>query len=376
MSGLPPAPLHLFLTEVLGNRILSEHVRRAAHGFAGAEPRETAFTSADWERDRTRFSGALGPTTEAIGAAKRVFGRAAVAPGSIVIATSWELTVAAAEDRRVRQVIMLADAVPTPGFRRVLPTPGTVSVPRRVMRRLVEARFRRALSSTVGVLALSDVVRREVVGLAPHLAETALVARPPVPDWAPEVAGRPRSDAGAAGRPLRLLFVGNDFVRKGGDRLPEIAQRLRAEMPAVLRVVSNDPAAAAILGDAGEVVRGVRHPAELSEVYAWADVLLLPTRNDTNPLVITEAAVAGVPSVVSNIGAVAEVVEHARRGWLMDRSASNEAWAGQLVALAAAPDAVVEAGARARAWVMDHCSQARFADAVHACLHAATRLKA
>jgi hypothetical protein len=255
-----------------------------------------------------------------------VFGRAAVAPGSIVIATSWELTVAAAEDRRVRQVIMLADAVPTPGFRRVLPTPGTVSVPRRVMRRLVEARFRRALSSTVGVLALSDVVRREVVGLAPHLAETALVARPPVPDWAPEVAGRPRSDAGAAGRPLRLLFVGNDFVRKGGDRLPEIAQRLRAEMPAVLRVVSNDPAAAAILGDAGEVVRGVRHPAELSEVYAWADVLLLPTRNDTNPLVITEAAVAGVPSVVSNIGAVAEVVEHARRGWLMDRSASNEAW--------------------------------------------------
>jgi glycosyltransferase involved in cell wall biosynthesis len=372
MSGLPPAPLHLFLTEVLGNRIVSEHVRRAVHAFGAGPAAETAFTSADWAREHTRWAALLGPTTEAIRAGARVLARADVAPGATVVATSWELAVAAAEDRRVGSVVMLCDAVPTPGFRRVLPTPGPVSLPRRAVRAWVGARFRRALTRTAGVLALSEVVRREVVALAPHLDETAVVARPPVPDWAAAVV--PESYAG--GRPLRLLFVGNDFARKGGDRLRGIAERLRATTPAELRAVTNDPAAAALLGDAGTVVRGITHPAHLAEHYAWADVLLLPTRHDMSPNVLLEAGAAAVPSVAADVGTIGEIVAHEERGWLMRADAPDAAWADRLRTLAADPPAVATAGARARAWVMDHCSEARFADAVHACLRAAARMKA
>jgi glycosyltransferase involved in cell wall biosynthesis len=360
-------PVHLYLSEVLGNRIVSGHVRRAVSSFAEVAVPETVFTSADWAGERTALSGAFGPTTEALRAARRVLERARVAHGATVVATSWELGVAAAEDRRVGRVVVLGDAVPTPGFRRAMPTAGPVSPARRLVRRVTELRFRHSLRRTSGVLALSDLVRREVVRLAPWLAATAFVTRPPVPDWAAQLT--PRVDHGP--RPLRLLFVGNDFARKGGDRLPAMLRLLGAATPTELRVVTNDPAAPALVGGAGEVIRGIRHPSELADQYAWADILVLPTRNDMSPNVLLEAGAAGVPSIATDIGAIAEVAAPGERGWLMPPEADDAAWAAQLRELAAEPAVVAAAAARARAWVMEQCSPSRFEAAVHACLRAA-----
>ena len=116
--------------------------------------------------------------------------------------------------------------------------------------------------------------------------------------------------------PVRLLFVGADFARKGGDTLLEAFRLLPPDL-AHLTVVTKTQ-------DAGNNLPNVtvRHDIApnseaLRTLYADADLFVFPTRGDCLPLAVMEALTSGLPVVTTTVGALPEAVTHGETGWIV-----------------------------------------------------------
>lgn len=113
--------------------------------------------------------------------------------------------------------------------------------------------------------------------------------------------------------PVRILFVGGDFERKGGDLLLEAFDRLRNDPDVVARGIDLELHLVTKGGPTptpGVHVHRSMTPnsPELVELFHRSDVFCLPTRADCSPLVLAEAAAAGLPTITTSTGAVAESV--------------------------------------------------------------------
>ena len=118
--------------------------------------------------------------------------------------------------------------------------------------------------------------------------------------------------------PLRILFVGGDLHRKGGDLLVRAAGILagRAGVPSFeVHLVTRDevPPVAGVTVHRG---LGPNSP-DLLRLYASADIFCLPTLGDCLPMVLAEAGAAGLPIVSTDVGAVGEIVRHGETGLLV-----------------------------------------------------------
>ena len=123
-------------------------------------------------------------------------------------------------------------------------------------------------------------------------------------------------DAPARQGPIRLLFVGGDFRRKGGETLLR-AFRNRLMHDSELDIVTRDP-----VDTAGVANVRVHHGLgpnvpELIDLYARADVFVFPTLADMLPLAIMEALAAGLPVVATTVGYLAEQVQDGVTGYLV-----------------------------------------------------------
>jgi glycosyltransferase involved in cell wall biosynthesis len=124
----------------------------------------------------------------------------------------------------------------------------------------------------------------------------------------------PSQRAPRAPGPLRVLFVGGDFVRKGGDLLLEVARSLRGQVELHLVTAAEIPAEDGVF-----VYRGLRpHSAELLQRYREADVFVLPTRGDCLAVVLGEAMASCLPIITTRVGAHGEAVEDGESGFLLD----------------------------------------------------------
>ena len=138
----------------------------------------------------------------------------------------------------------------------------------------------------------------------------------------------PRTDDG----PLRILFVGGDFIRKGGDLLVEAVERLRRD-PDVLATgrdielhLVTSPSAPVEAAPHRHVHHGLTpNSPELIELFHRCDVFALPTRGDCTPVVLAEAASAGLPAVATDVGAVAESVVDGITGHIVEPDAESVA---------------------------------------------------
>lgn len=137
-----------------------------------------------------------------------------------------------------------------------------------------------------------------------------------------------------AGDRLRLLFVGRDFMRKGGPALIRAHARLRrAGIPVETTIVSglqwsaNDyvgPPDAAYVDAAHAAIaqEGVVHHLNLAnpavnDLMEEADFLVFPTFHDTFGFVALEALAAATPVIASDTCVMPEVIESGASGYLL-----------------------------------------------------------
>jgi len=121
---------------------------------------------------------------------------------------------------------------------------------------------------------------------------------------------------------VRLLFVGGDFVRKGGRTLIE-AFRSGLSHDCTLDIVTNDTSVERELAG----VEGVRvhcdltaNSTPLKELFAKADIFVFPTLADTNAIAVLEAMAAGLPIITTDVGALREEVEDEVNGLIVPPS--------------------------------------------------------
>ena len=160
---------------------------------------------------------------------------------------------------------------------------------------------------------------------------------------------------GSAEGPLRLLFVGGDFARKGGRMLLDVFRTFpTGELE--LDIVTRD--------DAGPLPPGVRvHRAEpnsdsLRALYANAELFVLPTLAECFGIATIEAMASGLPVIVSDIGGARDIVDPGETGWLIEPTAHSLAPA--IRAALAQREALPSIGRRGRA-----VAEARFDGAVN-----------
>ncbi|MFN8665208.1 MAG: glycosyltransferase family 4 protein, partial [Thermomicrobiales bacterium] len=116
---------------------------------------------------------------------------------------------------------------------------------------------------------------------------------------------------------LKLGFVGNGFIRKGGDLLLKVHQEHFAEQ-AHLTLVTHDPPRG-LTGLRNVDIRTEVPWIELmTEVLPSFDLFVFPTRFDYSPYAIIEAMTAGVPVISTRVGAIPEMVEDGVGGFLIE----------------------------------------------------------
>jgi glycosyltransferase involved in cell wall biosynthesis len=115
-----------------------------------------------------------------------------------------------------------------------------------------------------------------------------------------------------------ILFVGRDWRRKAGDVLVDAFRLVRRRHPdARLQVVGTD--AAPRDEDGVEVLGPIADRQRLAELYSDAQVFCLPSHYEPYGFSISEAMAFGLPCVVTDVGALSEVVIDGETGKLVPR---------------------------------------------------------
>jgi len=171
------------------------------------------------------------------------------------------------------------------------------------------AHYRSVFSRASGFVAWSHWTKQSFVDDYRCRAEDVEVIPPGIDldDFAP----------GDRGHELpRILFVGGDFKRKGGDLLLDVfRRRLRGYAELVLVSGADLPEEPGV-----RVHRNVSaNSAKLRELYATSDILALPTRADCYSLVCMEALAAGLPIVATKVGGIPDMVKEGVTGHLIER---------------------------------------------------------
>ena len=113
-------------------------------------------------------------------------------------------------------------------------------------------------------------------------------------------------------RPVRILFVGRDFHRKGGDLLLDVYRKHLKQLAEVDFVTRSG----AVTREAGVDVYDDLAPNDpkLIQLYRNADLFVLPTRADCFSIAGLEAMATGLPVITCPVGGVGELFEDGVQG--------------------------------------------------------------
>lgn len=137
-----------------------------------------------------------------------------------------------------------------------------------------------------------------------HVMQPTVRPAPVLKDWSSPPARLPK-----------VLFVGNDFLRKGGDRLVSWVQGPLAGR-CELHIVSHDKRAQ-VSGPNIVCHGGMPNDKWLRDIAPDMDLLCHPTRADMSAFVVVEAAFVGLPSIASAIGGITDLIRDDETGYLV-----------------------------------------------------------
>ena len=144
--------------------------------------------------------------------------------------------------------------------------------------------------------------------------------------------GKARARRAAHPGRLRVLYLGRLDAQKGLDRLAAISKATdgpAAEWRVVGRAVVDGADGASL----GKVEPPALRTEELTRLYRWADVVVLPSRFEGVPLILLEAQRLGAVVIATDVGAVGEIVTDRVDGFLVDASRAEAAIIGEFVAV-------------------------------------------
>jgi glycosyltransferase involved in cell wall biosynthesis len=144
-----------------------------------------------------------------------------------------------------------------------------------------------------------------------------------------------------------ILFVGVDWIRKGGPQLVEAFGRvLKVHPTSTLTIVGCSPDLA--LRNCHVV--GKIPVSEVGQFYERASVFCLPTLLEPFGIAFVEAAHYGLPIIGTNIGAIPDFISNGFNGFTVEPNDIDQI-ANRLIYLLDNPDKAVEFGKNAHEYI-------------------------
>ncbi|HYH83500.1 MAG TPA: glycosyltransferase family 4 protein [Longimicrobium sp.] len=371
-----PALRALFVnTGILGHRSVAHVIDAAVRAQRGIEPVRMDLAAGLSTRDRVvRRLLTLGP-------------RPASAAGALTAARfRHELNAGLTAERRIRALERRGERFDVIHFHtqaaawaalgRMRRTPSVVSIditqrlamleaPRGLARRDYApnaAWDRRVFRAAAAIVSTSRWAADDLALELPECAGRVHVMPYPVPLEGFDAAWAEERRLRSIGDPVRVLFVGGDFGRKGGAELLAAWRAADLGSSARLTLVTESPLDEAALPAGVDVRRGVRAytPAWFA-LWREADVFALPTRGEAFGMVFQEAAAAALPSIGTAINAIPEIVADGETGILVPPG-DVPALAEALRALVSSPEKRSTMGAAARRHIETAGSVARYGE--------------
>ena len=140
------------------------------------------------------------------------------------------------------------------------------------------------------------------------------------------------------GGPLKLLFAGYDWERKGGPLVLDILEVLRRSEPDTqLHIVGCTPRAA--MGRPGVTLHGALSKSDTQQARLFESLFTdthffcMPSHQEAYGLVYCEACAYGLPPVARDTGGVGEIISDGCNGLLLPPDADAERYADAILAV-------------------------------------------
>jgi glycosyltransferase involved in cell wall biosynthesis len=183
------------------------------------------------------------------------------------------------------------------------------------------SRQRQVYAGAAGFFPMSAWLARQLVERSGVPEQKVTVVRPGA-----SAVGTISGPRGVHEGPGRLLFVGRDFERKGGDLVLESLRILRDDYDPRVQLTVCGPPTWPLAGAPpdGVTFAGAQTPAQVAELYGRHDLLVLPSRFEAFGIVFLEALAHGLPCIGRNAYAMPEIVEPGRNGELVSSDDPDE----------------------------------------------------
>jgi glycosyltransferase involved in cell wall biosynthesis len=160
-----------------------------------------------------------------------------------------------------------------------------------------------------------------------------------------------------------LLFVGNDFQRKGGNFLLKLFLELTDKI--TLKIISNDPCL-----DSQKLPQRVKHLKNISRKkilkhYQQDNIFIFPTYKEHLGLSQIEALAAGLPLISRDVGGVSDAVINGHNGFLIPYESTDQEWIEKIQYLIDHPEERERMGKNSRKLAEKKFSIENFKKTIH-----------